>query len=397
MVIARTSMIHSRAPHFLWPYTVRYAAHQLNAWPRVSRPRDSPTSLWTGSPGVASEFRVWGCLALVRDTSADKLSARAIPCVFLGFPVDSPNFEFYHPPLHRFLDTRDIRFDESVSYYTCYPCRGLPVPPPPLFLAPTPPPTLAPLVTHPPPGLAPSGVSYATLLPSVARARAGGTRAGGFGAGGAGSGGAGATVLDLGGCDSGGAGTEGASSEGVGAGGTPTSTPSLPPHRHDTLPVSSTPISDNYRASRPVVSRVLTSLVTDPRASPSSICTLTDDVADFAGTRRLDFATHVVAAPPARPLTTGGEFSLGSDVLEDRQFELEFLAPTSPSLCAMLLSPEGDPNALDIPTPRTYRTYVDAVPPPMANVVDGMWIFKVKRPPGSPRVFKTRYVARGFS
>ncbi|CAI7874137.1 unnamed protein product [Closterium sp. NIES-54] len=42
-------------------------------------------------------------------------------------------------------------------------------------------------------------------------------------------------------------------------------------------------------------------------------------------------------------------------------------------------------------------TYVDAVPPPGANIVSGMWIFRVKRPPGSPPVFKARYVARGFS
>ncbi|CAI5493669.1 unnamed protein product [Closterium sp. Naga37s-1] len=46
---------------------------------------------------------------------------------------------------------------------------------------------------------------------------------------------------------------------------------------------------------------------------------------------------------------------------------------------------------------RSTGTYVDAVPPPRANVVDGMWLFKVKRPPGSPPVFKARYVARGFS
>ncbi|CAI7802980.1 unnamed protein product [Closterium sp. NIES-54] len=42
-------------------------------------------------------------------------------------------------------------------------------------------------------------------------------------------------------------------------------------------------------------------------------------------------------------------------------------------------------------------TYVDAVPPSWANIVDGMWIFSVKRPPGSPPAFKARYVARGFS
>ncbi|CAI7859258.1 unnamed protein product [Closterium sp. NIES-53] len=109
MEIARTSLTHACAPHFLWPYVVRYAAHQLNLWPRVSRPEVSPTSLWTGSPGVASRFRVWGCLALVRDTFADKLSPRAVPCVFLGFPEDSSDFTFYHPPSHRFFDSRDVQ------------------------------------------------------------------------------------------------------------------------------------------------------------------------------------------------------------------------------------------------------------------------------------------------
>ncbi|CAI7789237.1 unnamed protein product [Closterium sp. NIES-54] len=46
---------------------------------------------------------------------------------------------------------------------------------------------------------------------------------------------------------------------------------------------------------------------------------------------------------------------------------------------------------------KSTGTYVDEVPPPGANIVSGMWIFRVKRPPGSPPVFKARYVARGFS
>ncbi|CAI7742432.1 unnamed protein product, partial [Closterium sp. NIES-53] len=45
----------------------------------------SPTLRWTGEVGDASVFRVCGSRAFVRDTSADKLSPRAIPCVFLGF------------------------------------------------------------------------------------------------------------------------------------------------------------------------------------------------------------------------------------------------------------------------------------------------------------------------
>ncbi|CAI7733702.1 unnamed protein product [Closterium sp. NIES-54] len=30
MDVARTSMIHGAAPHFLWPFAVQYAAHQIN-------------------------------------------------------------------------------------------------------------------------------------------------------------------------------------------------------------------------------------------------------------------------------------------------------------------------------------------------------------------------------
>ncbi|CAI7875506.1 unnamed protein product [Closterium sp. NIES-53] len=46
---------------------------------------------------------------------------------------------------------------------------------------------------------------------------------------------------------------------------------------------------------------------------------------------------------------------------------------------------------------KSTGTYVDVVPPPGMNKVDGMWIFRVKRPLGSPPAFKARYVARGFS
>ncbi|CAI7735867.1 unnamed protein product [Closterium sp. NIES-53] len=46
---------------------------------------------------------------------------------------------------------------------------------------------------------------------------------------------------------------------------------------------------------------------------------------------------------------------------------------------------------------KSVGSYVDAVPPSRANIVDGMLIFRVKRPPGSPPAFKACYVARGFS
>ncbi|CAI7879399.1 unnamed protein product, partial [Closterium sp. NIES-53] len=79
MDVARTSMIHAAAPHFLWPFAVQYAAHQINLQPCVSLPDTTPTLRWTGKVGDASAFRVWGSRAFVCDTTADKLSSLAIP------------------------------------------------------------------------------------------------------------------------------------------------------------------------------------------------------------------------------------------------------------------------------------------------------------------------------
>ncbi|CAI7843050.1 unnamed protein product, partial [Closterium sp. NIES-54] len=115
MDVARTSMIHAAAPHFLWPFAVQYAAHQLNLQPRVSVPKTSPTLRWTGKVGDASAFRVWGSRAFVRDLSTDKLSPRAVHCVFLGFPPNAPGWQFYHPTSRRVLSSQDVTFDESYA------------------------------------------------------------------------------------------------------------------------------------------------------------------------------------------------------------------------------------------------------------------------------------------
>ncbi|CAI7865583.1 unnamed protein product, partial [Closterium sp. NIES-54] len=80
MDVARTSMIHAAAPHFLWPFAVQYSAHQINLQPRVSLSETRPTLRWAGKVGNASAFCVWGSRAFVCNTSADELSSRAVPC-----------------------------------------------------------------------------------------------------------------------------------------------------------------------------------------------------------------------------------------------------------------------------------------------------------------------------
>ncbi|CAI7796791.1 unnamed protein product [Closterium sp. NIES-53] len=663
MDVARTSMIHAAAPRFLWPFAVQYAAHQLNLQPRVSLPETSPTLLWTGKVGDASAFQVWGSRAFVRDLSADKLSPRATPCVFLGFPPDAPGWQFYHPTSRRVLSSQDVTFDESVPYYRLFPYCTAPLPPPPLFLARGPPPA-DPL---PPQGPAPSGVSQVDAVepvqsggaesggselggaepgaaepggaepwgaqpggaetgvaepggarsgggapggaepggaesarvaslsassrrellsplelrewfaqrwsraavaggPPVARGP-GGARTGGTGAVGPGGAAAAARVGPAGASGAAGAGAAGGVGAGVGAagasratgagaagpagvgavgaggaadtgaatGGTgavpvgfgdlarprpyfvpllepvlglppspgpapplecPQPVPSQSPLQHvsalpapspyasptrglaerrepasrpaspvrtartshraprprppavpgthqmmqrpsttplrvplpsppeSSLPVLANPESDSLRAASPTVARLLSTVVTDPSFESSAASALVSELVDFAARCRLDYASCLVAASESVcPPSAGGECALSTDVLEDRQEEFQCFAAALPHLVSTLIAPEGDPDAPDIPTPRSYAeaiespyssqwqsamdaemaswkstgTYVDEVPPPGANIVSGMWIFRVKRPPGSPPVFKARYAARGFS
>ncbi|CAI7824449.1 unnamed protein product [Closterium sp. NIES-53] len=297
MEVARTSMIHAAAPHFLWPFAVQYAAHQLNLWPRVSLLETSPTLLWTGKVGDASQRRE---------------------------PVSRPV--------------------SPVSSGRRVPCQCQP---------------------------AVSGPPLVVCRPS-----------------------------------------------------SPSPRVPLPPPPASSLSVVADPASDRFHAEHSTVTRLLATDVTDPSFESAAASALVTELVAFAANCRLDYAASLVAeSTSVCPPSVGGECALGTDVLEDRQEDLECLAAAAPHLVAMQHAPEGDPDAPDIPTPRSYAqaiageyssqwqtamdaemaswkstgTYVDEVPPPGANIVSGMWIFRVKRPPGSPPVFKARYVARGFS
>ncbi|CAI7839833.1 unnamed protein product [Closterium sp. NIES-54] len=641
MDVARTSMIHAAAPHFLWRFAVQYAAHQLNLQPRVSLPETSPTLLWTGKVGDASAFRVWGSRAFVRDLSADKLSPRATSCVFLGFPPDTPGWQFYHPTSRRVLSSQDVTFDESgpapsgvsqvdavepveVAVDSGAATGAAPAGTGSGGAEPwgagsegaepggTEPGGAAsggaePGGTEPvgaePWGAEPGGAGSARVVSrgtssrrellspqelrewfarrwsraagaggTTTAAGSGGARPGGTGAAGSGgaaeatgfgpAGGSAGASGGTGAVGSAGTGASGAAgaaaSGGVGAGGSagtgpsegagvgaagagtaagrpgavpavsggatrprpyfvplleqvlglppspgpapplecpppvqsqsqlqpvsplpapspytgptgglaerraPASRPASParpartscrtsrprppavPGTHQmtlrpstaplrvplpsplasSLPVLADPPSDSLRAASPTVARLLATVVTDPSLESAAASALVAELVDFAARYRLDYAASLVAeCAPVCPPSVGGECALSTDVLEDRQEEFQCFAAALPHLVSTLLAPEGDPDAPDIPTPRSYAeaiespyssqwqaamdaemaswkstgTYVDEVPPPGANIVSGMWIFSVKRPPGSPPVFKARYVARGFS
>ncbi|CAI7933083.1 unnamed protein product [Closterium sp. NIES-54] len=313
MEIARTSMTHAHAPHILWPYAVRYAAHQLNLWPRT----------------------------------------------------------FYHPPLHRFFDSRDVRFDESVPYYVQPPS----------------------LQSSSQPTADPSGAGFRGEDPGGASSRGVGVGAESVPVRGPDSGGAGVGAEPVTAGDSSlrGAGVSGAVPGSATTGGEPSARPGEP----GTDPVTSGGAGSGGGATSSLENGPGATTAPDTTPFPHPYPTrhqarVRRALTEFASTRCFDYATSLVAAPPTSPLAVGGESALGRDTLEDRQFELEFLATASPHLCAMLLAPEEDPDALDIPTPCTYAeavsgpwasqwraamdsemasyrstgTYIDEVPPP---------------------------------
>ncbi|CAI7778824.1 unnamed protein product [Closterium sp. NIES-54] len=354
--------------------------------PRVSQPDVSPTSRWTGSPGAASHFRVWGCLTLVRDTSADKISPRAAPCVFLGFPEDSLATPFTTLPF-----TGSLTLVTSVS-----------TSPSPITLPPPANPAGAGFHGKEPGGASSRGAGVGAESVPVRGPGSGGARVGaepGATTGGAPSAGPGELGTDpvtFGGAGSGGgAAAAGAGARGERAGAAvagataargaaaaagaraaavagaaaaavvggaavaaaagaaasssfclyscPSSSAPLspllshtwplrrshrarpsspvpltdlrtalfrysPPHSSPSVLPSppesaltaslSTPVTDYYRTYRPVLSRILASLITDPRASLSPVSVLTAAVTEFTSTRCLDYATSLVVAPP---------------------------------------------------------------------------------------------------
>ncbi|CAI5950567.1 unnamed protein product [Closterium sp. NIES-65] len=486
MDVARTSMMHAAAPHFLWPFAVQYAAHQLNLQPRVSLPETSPSLRWTGKVGDASASRVWGSRAFVRDLSVDKLSPCAVPCVLLGFLPDAPGWQFYHPISRRVLSSQDVTFDELMPYYRLFPYRTAPLPPLPHFLALS----LPPVDPLPPQGPAPSGVSQVEAVQPVEVAvdsvAARGSKPAGAGSGGAKSGGAETWGAESGGAEPGGAGSGvlslgvrslgvrslGALAVmlelellllvlvpevlflavlellglgvllglvelvllellavlvqqkleqmgvlalevllalvllrvlelvmleldvllarellgGVGAG--------VSAGAESSLPTLADPESDSLRAASPSVTRLLATVITDPSFESTASSALVAELVDFAACCRLDYAASLVAGSESvYPPSIGGECALSTDVFEDRQEEFQYI-PTPRSYAEAIKGPYSSQwqSAMDaeMDSWKSTGTYVDEVPPPGANIVSGMWIFRVKRPPGSPPVFKAR-------
>ncbi|CAI7902578.1 unnamed protein product [Closterium sp. NIES-53] len=423
--VARTSMIHAAAPHFLWPFAVRYAAHQLNLWPLVSKPDTSPTIRPGGGgygPAGAGAASPGGTAGAGATSPRGAIGAGGAGPTCRGGTAGAGG-------ARGAASTGGTGAGGSGGARTAGPggarTRGA--------------------------GAAGAGGTAgargagargtggngcaAAADPGGARTRgagaagAGGARGAGGATGAAGTGGAGGTAgargagtagargaAGVGGAtgatSAGGAGAAGAG----GAGANDQSQPQLLPGSPLPAPAPYTEVTESLTERCEPRTRASTPIRAGHVARPRP-------PADPGTHGMALLASLVTESKSVCPPSVGGEPALRSDVLEDSQFEFECLATTLPCFASMLFCLEEDPHALDIPHPRSYveaiagdyssqrqtamdaemaswkstGTYVDEVPPPGANIVDGMWIFRVKRPPGSLPAFKARYVARGFS
>ncbi|CAI7775058.1 unnamed protein product, partial [Closterium sp. NIES-53] len=138
----------------------------------------------------------------------------------------------------------------------------------------------------------------------------------------------------------------------------------LPELPASSLPHVLDPESDLARVASPTVTRLLATVVTDPDLECTTAFALVTELVDFAARTRLDYVTSLVTeSESVCPPSVGGEPALSSDVLEDRLFELQCLVAALPRFPSKLLWPEGDPDALDIPTPRSYAEAITVEPP----------------------------------
>ncbi|CAI7843871.1 unnamed protein product [Closterium sp. NIES-54] len=145
----------------------------------------------------------------------------------------------------------------------------------------------------------------------------------------------------------------------------------LPSPPESSLLALADPESDSLRTASPTVTRLLATIVSDASSASTAASALVAELVDVAAHCRLDYATTLLAESESVCPPSVGEGPYSSQWQTAMDAEMASWKSTG--------------------------TYVDEVPPSGANIVSGMWIYRVKRPPGSPPVFKARYVAPGFS
>ncbi|GJR38489.1 retrotransposon protein, putative, ty1-copia subclass [Tanacetum coccineum] len=73
----------------------------------------TPYELCYGKVPNLSYLKVWGCEALVKRDTPDKLEQRSVMCIFIGYQKETMGYYFYFPPENKIVVARCAKFFEK--------------------------------------------------------------------------------------------------------------------------------------------------------------------------------------------------------------------------------------------------------------------------------------------
>ncbi|KAK9054827.1 hypothetical protein SSX86_025906 [Deinandra increscens subsp. villosa] len=114
----RCMLVSSGLPKKFWAEAVVTAAYLVNRSPSTAINLKTPMEIWSGHKGDYKDLKVFGTLAYAH-IKEDKLSARAVKCIFLGYPsggVKGYKLWKLDEGSPRILISRDVLFKENIYY-----------------------------------------------------------------------------------------------------------------------------------------------------------------------------------------------------------------------------------------------------------------------------------------
>ena len=118
---AYTLLLHHHVPTRFWADVVLTACYLINRMPSSVLQHKIPhTILFPDQPLYVLPLRVFGCTCFVHNMAPgqDKLSARSIKAVFLGYSKHQKGYKCYSPITRRYYLSPDVTFFESSSFYS---------------------------------------------------------------------------------------------------------------------------------------------------------------------------------------------------------------------------------------------------------------------------------------
>nr|GEX13186.1 retrotransposon protein, putative, Ty1-copia subclass [Tanacetum cinerariifolium] len=110
--MVRSMMNLTTLPLSFWDYALESATRILNMIP-TKKVDKTPYELWYGKVLNLFYLKVWGCEALVKRDTPDKLQQRSVKCIFIGYPKETTRYYFYFPLENKIVVVRYAEFFEK--------------------------------------------------------------------------------------------------------------------------------------------------------------------------------------------------------------------------------------------------------------------------------------------